>query len=98
MMMTGTVTMTDAVASWEYGGMIRSGQVLNRWNVRHMSNSGPTSDTTGNIAIASAIESTSRLPLKSSRAIAYAARVAITTASRVAMIEIANELRSAARK
>ena len=35
-----------------------------------MSNSGPTSDTTGNIAIARAIVSTTCLPLNSSRAIA----------------------------
>ena len=55
-------------------GMIRPGQVLNRPSVRHMSNSGPTSATTGNIAIASASDSTSRLPLNSSRAIAYAAK------------------------
>ena len=51
-------------------GMIRPGQVLNRPSARHMSNSGPTSDTTGNIAIASASESTSRLPRNSSRAMA----------------------------
>ena len=50
--------------------MIRPGQVLKRPNVVHRSNSGPTSATTGNIAIASASESTSRLPLNSSRAMA----------------------------
>ena len=50
-----------------------------------MSNSGPTSETTGNIAIASAIVSTSFLPLNSSRAIAYAASVAMMTESSVAI-------------
>ena len=50
--------------------MISPGQVLNSPNVRHMSNSGPTSETTGNIAMARAIESTSRLPRNSSRAMA----------------------------
>src|SRR3954454_1584674 len=54
-------------------GMIRPGQVLKRPSVRHRSKSGPTSATTGNIAIASASESTSRLPLNSRRAMAYAA-------------------------
>ena len=63
-----------------------------------MSNSGPTSATTGNIAIASAIDSTSRLPLKSSRAIAYAASVAKITDRNVAMSAMPNELRSASRK
>src|SRR5262245_58676104 len=51
-------------------GMIRPGHVLNRPMFRHRSNSGPTSATTGNIAIASATDSTSRLPRNSSRAIA----------------------------
>src|SRR5689334_7561653 len=51
-------------------GMIRPGQVLKSPTDRHMSNSGPTSDTTGNIAIASASESTSFLPRNSSRAMA----------------------------
>src|SRR6476469_414104 len=51
-------------------GMIRPGQVLNSPTDRHMSNSGPTSDTTGNIAIASASERTTRLPRNSSRAMA----------------------------
>ena len=63
-----------------------------------MSNSGPTSATTGNIAIARAIESTSRLPLNSRRAMAYAASVAITTARKVAISAMPNELRSDARK
>src|SRR5207342_3851420 len=57
-------------------GMIRPGHVLNRPSVRHRSNNGPTSATTGNIAIASAIDSTSFFPLNSRRAIAYAASVA----------------------
>ena len=50
-----------------------------------MSKSGPTSATTGNIAITSAIDRTSRLPRNSSRAIAYAARVAMITESKVAI-------------
>ena len=50
--------------------MISPSQVSNRPICRHMSNSGPTSETTGNIAIASAADRTSRLPGKSSRAIA----------------------------
>ena len=76
-------------------GMIRPGQVLKRPSVRHRSNSGPTSETTGNIAIASASESTSRLPLNSSRAMAYAASVAKITDSNVAISAMPNELRSA---
>src|SRR3954452_1650502 len=47
-------------------GMISPGQVLNRPRIRQRSKSGPTSATTGNIAIASASESTRRLPWKSS--------------------------------
>ncbi len=39
-------------------------------SVRHRSNSGPTSATTGNIAIARATDRTSRLPRNSSRAMA----------------------------
>ena len=54
----------------EMYGMIRPGSVSYRWNVRHMSKSGPTSDTTGNIAMTRAVVSTKRLPLNSSRAIA----------------------------
>ena len=50
-----------------------------------MSNSGPISETTGNIAMASDMVSTSRLPLNSSRAIAYAASVATITLSVVAI-------------
>ena len=60
-----------------------------------MSNSGPMSDTTGNIAIASARLSTSFLPRNWRRAIAYAASVARITDSTVAMIEMPNELISA---
>src|SRR3954468_4011551 len=41
-------------------GRMRPGQVLKRWSVRHRSKSGPTSAATGNIAIASASDSTSR--------------------------------------
>ena len=66
-------------------------------NARHMSNSGPTSETTGNIAIASDIESTRRLPLNSSRAIAYAASVATITESTVAIRLIPIELKIAFR-
>ena len=53
--------------------------------MRHRSKSGLTSETTGNMAIASAAVSTSFLPLNSRRAMAYAARVAIMTDSRVAI-------------
>ena len=53
--------------------------------VRHRSNSGLTSETTGNIAIASAVVSTIFLPLNSRRAMAYAARVAMMTDSTVAI-------------
>src|SRR4051794_18261237 len=79
-------------------GMIRPGQVLNSPRVRHRSKSGPTSATTGNIAIASASESTSRLPLNSRRAMAYAARVAKITDRNVAMAAMPNEFRNASRK
>src|SRR3954462_10269987 len=44
-------------------GIISPGQVLNRWKGLHISNSGTTSDTTGNMSIARARESTKRLPL-----------------------------------
>src|SRR4051812_17091203 len=79
-------------------GMISPGHVLNRPRTRHRSNSGPTSATTGNMAIARASESTRRLPLKSRRAIAYAARVAKITESTVAIAAMPNEFRRAARK
>src|SRR4051794_13351141 len=75
-------------------GMIRPIQVLKMPIVRHRSNSGPTSATTGNIAIASAIESTNRFPLNSRRAMAYAASVARSTDSTVAIAEMPNELTS----
>ena len=60
-----------------------------------MSNSGPTSDTTGNIAIASAIVSTNLLPVNCKRAMAYAQSVARITDSVVAISEMPNELISA---
>jgi len=60
-----------------------------------MSNSGPTSATVGNIAIARAMERISFLPGNCRRAIAYAATVAIATDRNVAMSEIASEFRSA---
>src|SRR3954453_7059442 len=60
-----------------------------------MSNSGPTSETTGNIAIASASDSTARLPRHSSRPIAYAASVASTTERKVAVNAIPAELSNA---
>src|SRR4029079_1844876 len=75
-------------------GMIRPGHVLNRPSVRHRSNSGPTSATTGNIAIASAIDSTSFFPLNSRRAIAYAASVARMTDRNVEIAAMPNELTS----
>src|SRR5688572_23973358 len=60
-----------------------------------MLNSGPTRAAWGNIAMARAIDSSSRLPGKSSRAMAYAANIAMTTDSRVAMKAMPMELRSA---
>ena len=60
-----------------------------------MSKSGLTTEICGKIAIASAAPSRSRLPGKSSRAIAYAALVASTTAMNVLMSAIPMELRSA---
>src|SRR3954451_14421534 len=73
-------------------GMIRPGQVLNRPSARHRSKSGPTSATTGNIAIARAIDNTSRLPLNSRRAMAYAASVARITDRNVEIAAMPNEL------
>src|SRR3954466_5564751 len=75
-------------------GMISPGQVLNRPSARHRSNSGPTSATTGNIAIARAIDSTNRLPLNSRRAMAYAASVAKITDRNVDIAAMPNELMS----
>ena len=60
-----------------------------------MLNSGPTRAACGNMAMASAIDSRSFLPGKSSRAMAYAANIATTTESAVAMSAMPNELRSA---
>ena len=51
-------------------GMISPGQVSKRWSERHMLNSGPMIDTGGNMAMASAPDSTSALPGKSSRTMA----------------------------
>src|SRR6478672_6053210 len=75
-------------------GMISPGQVLNSPSVRQRSNSGPTRATTGNIAIASARDSTKRLPLNSRLAIAYAASVARMTDRKVAISAMPNELTS----
>ena len=77
-------------------GMISPGHVSNRCSERHMLNSGPMIDTGGNMAIASAPESTSVLPGKSSRTIAYAANIASTTASTVAISAMPIEFTSAA--
>src|SRR2546430_3478670 len=79
----------------EMYGMMSPGQVSNSLTLRHRSNSGPTSDTTGNMAIASAKFRISFLPGKSSRAIAYATKVAKTTPTAVAMSEMPIELISA---
>ena len=57
-----------------------------------MLNSGPMIDTGGNMAMASAPDSTSVLPGKSSRTIAYAANIARTTASTVAISAMPIEL------
>src|SRR6478752_3219112 len=48
-------------------GMIRPGHVLKKQIVRHRSNNWTTTATTGNIAIARAIDSTSFFPLNSRR-------------------------------
>src|SRR5262245_26266307 len=60
-----------------------------------MLNSGPTRAACGNMAMASAIDSSAFLPGYSSRAMAYAANIATITDSSVAMIAMPNELRSA---
>ena len=61
-----------------------------------MSKSGLTTEICGKITIASAAaRARSRLPGKSSRAIAYAALVARTTAMNVLMTAIPMELRNA---
>ena len=60
-----------------------------------MSNSGPTSAACGNIAIPSASDSSTFLPRNSSRAIAYAANIAMITEMSVAMIAMPIELISA---
>ena len=80
----------------EMYGMISPGQVSYRPTSRHRSNSGPTSDTTGNIAIARANDRIAFLPGDSSRAIAYATSVANTTPITVAISEMPIELISAA--
>src|SRR5690349_9719469 len=85
----------DSGRANEMYGMIRPGQVSNRPTARHRLNSGPTSATTGNIAIASAVDRMIRLPGKSSRAIAYAANIATTTPMTVDSSEMPIELRSA---
>ena len=76
-------------------GMIRPGQVSYRPMERQMLNRGPTSDTTGNMAMASAIARTSFLPRNLRRAMAYAANVASAIESTVAMREMPMEFRSA---
>jgi len=73
-------------------GRIRPGQVSYSPVERQMLNSGPMIDTGGNIAIASAPDSSSDLPGKASRAMAYAASEAITTAVTVVMSEMPIEL------
>lgn len=62
-----------------------------------MSNSGPTTEIGGNIAIASAPARIMNLPGKSSRAIAYAVNDASVTAITVAMRAIRIELTSGRR-
>src|SRR5688572_23086568 len=76
-------------------GMIRPGHVSYRPVARQIVNIGPISDTAGKIAIASAVERMIFLNGKSSRAIAYAARVAMITDSVVAISAIPIELRNA---
>src|SRR5690606_26379617 len=76
-------------------GMINPGQVSYRPMLRQRLNNGVTIEMTGKIATASAVVRITRLPGKSSRAIAYAAKVARTTEMNVAISEIPMELRSA---
>ncbi len=75
--------------------MIRPAQVSNSPSLRMMSNSGLTSEICGNIAISSATPTRIFLPGKSSRAIAYAAMVPMTTAITVAISPMPIELISA---
>src|SRR6476469_5336235 len=63
--------------------------------LRHMLNSGPTSAACGNMAIASASDSSTFLPGNSNRAMAYAANIAMTTDSTVAIRAMPMELMSA---
>src|SRR4051812_8348248 len=85
----------DSGRANEMYGMIRPSQVSNRPIARHRLNSGPTSETTGNIAMARATDRINFLPGKSRRAIAYAANIATTTPMIVDSSEIPIELRSA---
>jgi hypothetical protein len=75
--------------------MIRPGQVSNSPICRSMLNSGVTSEIAGNIAISNAIPMRMLLPGKASRATAYAAIEANTTAMIVEITEIPIELISA---
>ncbi len=89
-----SVQMASGSANEMYG-MISPGQVSYRPMSRHRLNNGPTSETTGNIAMASANDRMIFLPGNSSRAIAYATSVAKTTPMNVAMMEMPIELISA---
>jgi hypothetical protein len=66
--------------------------------VRQMLNRGVTMEITGKIDTPSAVVRMTRFPGKSRRAMAYAARVASTTATAVAMSEMPIEFRRAERK
>ena len=74
---------------------MRPGQVLNSRSVRSMLNNGVTSEIAGNIAMSSDMPMSALLPGKSSRATAYAAIEANTTAMNVEMSAMPIELTSA---
>src|SRR3712207_6269198 len=72
-------------------GRISPGQVSYRPIWRHTLNSGVTIEMTGKIATPSAVDRISRLPGKSSRAMAYAANIASRQEIAVAMRQMPNE-------
>src|SRR6266498_3887695 len=76
-------------------GMISAGHVSNRPIARSMLNSGVTSEIAGNIAISKDIPISTPLPGNSSRATAYAAIEASTTAITVEISAMPMELISA---
>src|SRR2546430_13166796 len=73
-------------------GMMRPGHVSNSRSVRSMLNSGVTSEIAGNMAMSSDMPISRPLPGKLSRATAYAAMDANTTAMNVEMRAMPMEL------